>query len=234
MERVSNYKYFSLLCGVFVTSLLTSNLLSAAKIVDLGIKFLGFSLILDAGTFLFPFCYVIGDVLTEVYGYQQTKKVIWIGFFCSLIFTFSVYIVGILPAEKFWSEQVGQESYNLVLGGIASGGIIVASLLAYLFGEFSNAIVLSKLKILTSGRWLALRTIGSSLVGQFLDSSIFLLVASVFGIFTWELFWRLLVTITIVKLLIEIAITPLTYSIVFFLKKTEKKDVYDTKYSFYL
>lgn len=232
MVKHKEYKYFSLLCGIFVASLLTSNLLSSAKIVDLGVEFFGFAFVLDAGTFLFPLCYIIGDVLTEVYGYQQTKKVIWIGFFCSLIFVLSVFVTGLLPPEKFWQQSVGQKSYDLVLGGVASGGIIVASLLAYLFGEFSNAMVLSKLKLLTSGKWLALRTIGSSLVGQVLDSGIFLLIASLFGVFPWELFWNLFITITFIKLFIEIVITPLTYFVVWFLKKTENKDSMEENLSF--
>ena len=221
------YRYISLLCGLFVASLLTSNLLSAAKIVDLNLSFGGFSLILDAGTFLFPLCYIIGDLLTEVYGYQQAKKVIWIGFFCSLVFVLSIYGVQQLPAEENWNEAGGQKAYDFLLGGIANGGIIIASLSAYLVGEFSNAFLLAKIKVATSGKYLALRTITSSLVGQSLDSFIFILVASLFAIFSWDLFWSLFFSITVVKLLIEIAMTPSIYLAASFLKKAEKVDIYD-------
>jgi uncharacterized integral membrane protein (TIGR00697 family) len=227
------YRYFPLLCGLFVTCLLTSNLLSSAKIVDLGLEVFSIAFVLDAGTLLFPVCYIIGDLLAEVYGYKKTRKIIWIGFFCSIIFTLSVYIVGLLSPEQSWQQRVGQQSYNQILGGIASGGIIIASLLAYLFGEFSNAMVLSKLKVFTAGKWFALRAIGSSVVGQFLDSFIFLFVASIFGVFPWELFWHLLVSIFVIKLAIEIAITPLTYLIAKFLKKAEQEDFYDKKTSFF-
>ena len=234
MNAKKQYKYLNLLCGLFVASLITSNLLSSAKIVDLGISVFGFAFIIDAGTFLFPLCYIIGDLLTEVYGYQQTKKIIWIGFFASVIFVLSVYFVGLLPAEKHWQEQVGQNSYNLILGAIASGGIMIASLLAYLCGEFANAMVLSKLKVVTEGKWLVLRMIGSSLIGQFLDSFVFIFIATLLKVFSWEIFWNLLITIIVAKLLIEIVLIPITYFVVHLLKKIEKEDFYDRKTSYNL
>lgn len=231
---MKNYKYYNLLCGIFVASLLISNILSSAKIVYLG-EFLGFSLVLDAGTFVFPLCYILGDIFTEVYGYNNGKKIIWAGFFSSIILVVCVYLIGLLPAETLWQESVGDIAYQNILGGIANGGIIIASLSAYLVGEFSNSIILSKMKVLTKGKWFVLRAFISTIIGQFLDSLVFIIIASFFGVFMWEIAFILLISIFIFKVFIEFVLLPITYAIVIVLKKAEQEDAYDfnTKYKIF-
>lgn len=223
---MKGYKYFSLLSGLFIASLLISNVLSSAKIVDL--KFI----VLDAGTLLFPLCYILGDILTEVYGFYQAKKVIWTGFLCSTLMMIFVYLTGLLPPEAGWSHAVGETAYDLILGSIANGGIVVASLSAYLVGEFSNAIILSKLKVKTKGKFLWLRTMSSTVIGQLLDSLIFITVACSFGVFPWKIAISLLVSIFVFKVLIEFLFTPVLYLITDVLKKREGVDHYDTQVSY--
>ena len=229
---MKEYKYYPLLCGLFVASLLTSNILSAAKIVDLGVSIFGTALVIDAGTFIFPLCYILGDLLTEVYGYKQTKKVIWVGFFSSLVLIGSVYFISLLPAESLWQETVGDTSYQKILGSIANGGIFIASLVAYLVGEFSNSAVLSKMKILTQGKMLWLRTMSSTFIGQFLDSLIFVLLACFLKVFPWEIFSNLVLTAFLLKVAFEFLFTPFLYLLARFLKKQEKLDTYDYKVSY--
>ena len=186
---------------------------------------------IDGGTFLFPICYIFGDILTEVYGFHKARKTIWVGFFCSLLLVFSIKVVGLMPGELGWENQAGQRAYDAILGGVSSGGIIIASLLAYLIGEFTNSITLSKMKIWAQGKNLWQRTIGSTIVGQFSDTFIFILVASLFGIFPWEIFISLMLTNYLFKVSVEVVFTPITYLVVNFLKKAEKEDYYDYKTS---
>nr|MCU0512675.1 queuosine precursor transporter [Anaerolineae bacterium] len=156
------YRYVDGVTALFVTVLLLSNLLSSAKIVDLSAA--GLPLVFDAGTLVFPISYIFGDILTEVYGYRRSRRVIWLGFLATALMGFFVWLTGVLPGEAGWQSYAGQGAYDAILGGIS--GLIVASLLAYTAGEFSNSYVLAKLKIATGGRWLWLRTISSTLVGQ--------------------------------------------------------------------
>jgi queuosine precursor transporter len=158
------YRYFDLVTALFVTVLLISNLLSSAKIIDLGVSIGPIALIFDAGTLVFPVAYIFGDILTEVYGYKQSRRVIWFGFAATALMGFFVWLAGILPGESAWQGYAGQEAYNAILGGVS--GLIVASLVAYWAGEFTNSFVLAKMKIATQGRWLWSRTIGSTLVGH--------------------------------------------------------------------
>jgi uncharacterized integral membrane protein (TIGR00697 family) len=172
--------------------------------------------------------YVLGDVLTEVYGFKTAKRVIWTGFavmaFTALVF----FLLGILPPESSWEAVTGgNTAYNAILGGMSYGGIVLASLTAYLAGELSNAIVLSKLKVKMKGRMLWVRTIGSTLVGEGLDTLIFVFIATLAGVFPRELFWTLVITNYILKCGIEVIMTPFTYWACRFLKQKEGVDVYD-------
>jgi uncharacterized integral membrane protein (TIGR00697 family) len=228
------YHYFDLVMALFVTVLIVSNIASSAKIVDWGVSIFGLRLAFDGGTILFPISYIFGDVLTEVYGFKRSRRVIWTGFGCLALSAVVFWLVRIMPGEATWQAQTGQMAYNNVLGGVSSGGIVIASLTAYLAGEFSNSVILAKMKVLTRGKWLWSRTIGSTLVGEALDSLIFIAVASAFSVFPWSLFWTLVVTNYIFKVSIEVLMTPLTYWVVARLKHAESEDYYDvnTKFNF--
>ena len=231
-EKERNFRYFDLVMALFVTVLIISNIASSAKIVDWGVSLFGLPLAFDAGTILFPLSYIFGDVLTEVYGYRRSRRVIWTGFFCLGFSAFILWLVRIMPGEATWAAGVGQEAFDKVLGGVSSGGIVLASLSAYFAGEFSNSVILAKMKVMTQGRWLWTRTIGSTLVGEGVDSLIFIFVASLFGVFPWEIFFTLVVTNYIFKVAIEALMTPATYAVVNFWKKSENEDYYDRTTNF--
>jgi hypothetical protein len=200
--------------AVFVTCLITANII-AVKLVDL------FGLILPAAIFIFPLSYITGDVLTEVYGYRQARKVIWLGFLCNVLAVVAIWIAQVLPAASFWD---GQRAYERILG--YTPRILMASFLAYLVGEFANSFVLAKLKIATQGRWLWMRTIGSTLVGQGLDSVVFIALAFA-GTLPVQALTLAIVTQWLVKSAYEAAATPFTYLVVNFLKRREGMDTYD-------
>ncbi|MCE1255220.1 MAG: queuosine precursor transporter [Anaerolineae bacterium] len=221
------YRYFDMVMSVFVTVLIVSNIASAAKVIDWGVSLGGMQLAFDAGTLLFPISYVFGDVLTEVYGYKNSRRVIWMGFACLALSVVFFWLIGLMPGEASWSSYAGQDAYNKILGGMSSGGIAIASLTAYLIGEFSNSFVLSKMKILTQGKWLWTRTIGSTLVGEAVDSIFFVLIATFLGVFPWEIFVTLVITNYIFKVSIEVIMTPFTYWVVNKLKQLENEDFYD-------
>lgn len=224
---MKRYRYFDLIMVVFVTVLVVSNIASSAKIIDWGLRLFGVPLAFDAGTLLFPISYIFGDILTEVYGYRASRRVIWAGFFC-LALTAGVFaLVRILPGEATWQTYAGDGAYLAILGGMSTGGIVLGSLAGYWAGEFSNSFVLAKMKVLTRGRWLWARTIGSTLIGQVVDTVVFVALASLFGVFPWSLFLTLTVTNYLFKVGIEALMTPLTYLIVRSLKKAEQEDVYD-------
>lgn len=205
---------FITLVALFITCLIAANI-TAVKLVLL------FGLLLPAAIVIFPVSYILGDVLTEVYGYRQTRRVIWLGFLCNLIVVAAIWIGLVLPAASFWD---GQEAYQRILG--ATPRILGASFLAYLVGEFANAVVLAKMKVATRGRWLWARTIGSTLVGQGLDSTIFITLAFV-GVIPLEALLAAIVTQWLVKSAYEAAATPLTYAVVGYLKRSEGIDTYD-------
>jgi uncharacterized integral membrane protein (TIGR00697 family) len=227
---MKHYRYYDLVMGLFVTVLLLSNLLSSAKIIDLGVAIGPLALVFDAGTLVFPISYIFGDILTEVYGYKRSRRVIWMGFFATALMGFFVWLAGVLPGETLWESAVGQDAYNAVLGGIS--GLVIASLAAYFAGEFSNSYVLAKMKIATQGRWLWMRTIGSTLVGQAVDTSIFFIVATLLGVFPPELMASLIVTNYVLKVGIEVLFTPVTLAVIPALKKAENEDYYDYKTDF--
>ncbi|NPV76333.1 MAG: queuosine precursor transporter [Anaerolineae bacterium] len=227
-----SYQYFDRVMALFVTVLIVSNIASSAKIVDWGVSLLGVRLSFDAGTLLFPISYIFGDVLTEVYGYQRSRRVIWTGFACLALSALVFWIVQRLPGEGNWQAYAGDHAYQVILGGMSSGGIVLASLTAYWAGEFSNSVILAKMKVWTEGRWLWTRTIGSTLVGEGVDTLIFLLVATLAGVFPWEIFVSLAVTNYVFKVAIEALMTPVTYRVVSTLKKAENEDFYDTHTDF--
>lgn len=222
-----NYRFFDLVMSLFVTVLIVSNIASSAKIVDWGFSLLGVPLAFDAGTLLFPISYIFGDVLTEVYGYRRARRVIWAGFGALTLSAAVFWVVRVLPGEATWQAYAGQAAYDAILGGMSSGGIVLASLAGYWSGSFSNSFVLAKMKVLTQGRWLWMRTIGSTLVGELVDSGVFIAIASVFGVFPWSLFVTLVLTNYLFKCAIEALMTPLTYLIVSQLKAAEGEDAYD-------
>lgn len=207
-------QWFVIVVAVFITCLITANI-TAVKLVD----FFGF--ILPAGVIVFPISYIAGDVLTEVYGFRRARQAIWLGFVCNLIAVFAIWLGGVLPAAPVWD---GQGAYERILG--YTPRLLLASFLAYLVGEFANSMVLSRMKVATGGRWLWSRTIGSTLVGQGLDSFIFVVVAFV-GTVPPAVIVAAVVAQWIFKSLYETAATPLTYLVVNHLKRTEGIDVYD-------
>lgn len=222
MQKRQPYRYFDIIMAIFVAVLLISNIASAAKIVNLGLPILTF----DAGTLLFPVSYIFGDVLVEVYGYRRSRKVIWIGFGCAALLSVTLAVVRALPGDAQWLADVGPEAFDGVLGTLASGRIIAASLIAYFAGEFSNAYIMAKMKIWTRGRWLWTRTIASTLVGEFVDTLLFVCIAFL-GVWPLGLVAKIIISNYIFKCSMEAAVTPLTYRLVNFLKKAEGEDYYD-------
>lgn len=227
-----NYKYFDLIMALFVAVLVISNVASSAKIVDWGVSLFNLPLAFDAGTLLFPVSYIFGDILTEVYGYRRSRRVIWAGFFSLALAALSFHIISILPGEATWQEYAGDDAYNAILGSMSSGGIVLGSLAGFWLGEFSNSFILARMKVLTSGRWLWMRTIGSTLIGELVDTVAFVAVASTFGVFPWSLFLTLTAANYIFKVGIEALMTPLTYLAVGALKCAEDEDFYDRETNF--
>ena len=203
-----------IITAVFITCLITANII-AVKIITLG------PFTLPAAIFVFPLSYIFGDVLTEVYGYSVTRRVIWLGFLCNLIFVFFAWIGQLLPAASFWG---GQGAYESILG--YTPRLLGASLAGYLVGEFVNSFVLARMKVLTEGRWLWSRTIGSTIIGQGLDTVIFITLAF---IGTASAVPTMILHHWVVKVGIEVVLTPATYVIVNRLKRKEGLDVYDRK-----
>lgn len=229
---MKQYRYFDLIMAVFVTVLVLSNIASSAKIVDLGFSLMNVPMAFDAGTILFPVSYIFGDVLTEVYGFKRSRRVIWAGFACLALSAVIFWIVRVLPGEATWQGYAGDAAYNAILGGMSAGGILLASLAGYWTGEFTNSFVLAKMKVLTNGRWLWTRTIGSTLIGELVDTVVFVVVASAFGVFPWSLFLTLTLTNYLFKCSVEALMTPVTYAVVGFLKEAENEDYYDKETNF--
>lgn len=222
MENRS-FRWFTFLAAIFVTTLIISNIV-AVKLVEI------YGLILPAAVILFPFAYILGDILTEVYGYARARQVIWIGFACNLIAVIAITVAGALPAASFWSlpgfqgAQESQNAYQAILG--FAPRLLVASFVAYLIGEFLNSYVLAKLKVRTGGRFLWLRTITSTIVGEGVDSAIFISLAF-WGIIEPAGLTTAILSQWAFKVSYETLVTPLTYLIVTRLKKVEQVDHYD-------
>jgi queuosine precursor transporter len=230
--NTKTYRYFDLILGLFIAVLLISNIASSAKIIDLGFSMFKIPMAFDAGTLLFPIGYVFGDILTEVYGYQRSRRVIWMGFFSLALASLVFWVVSVLPGEVTWQGYAGDAAYQSILGGMSTGGIVFGSLAGFWLGEFSNSFTLAKMKVLTDGRWLWMRTIGSTLIGEFVDTFMFVVVASAFGVFPWSLFVTLTVANYLFKVTVEVVMTPLTYLVVRALKHSEHEDFYDRETNF--
>jgi uncharacterized integral membrane protein (TIGR00697 family) len=213
--------------AVFVTVLVVSNIASSAKIVDWGFNLIGLAMAFDAGTILFPVSYIFGDILTEVYGYKRSRRVIWVGFACLALSAFIFWIIRAMPGEATWQDYAGDNAYNAILGGMSTGGIVLASLAGYWTGEFTNSFILAKMKVWMEGRRLWARTLGSTVLGQLVDTVMFVVVASAFGVFPWSLFLTLTVTNYLFKCGVEALMTPVTYAVVNALKHAENEDYYD-------
>ena len=187
----------------------------AAKLISLG------GVVLTAGIVVFPVSYIVGDVLTEVWGYAAARRVIWLGFACNALMVAAIWLGGEIPSAPFWK---GGPAYAEILG--QTPRILLASFVAYLFGEFANSYVLAKMKIMTRGRWLWTRTIGSTVVGQALDTAVFVTLAFGGSVPAGAL-TGIMVGQWIAKVLYEAAATPLTYAAVAWLKASERTDTYD-------
>jgi queuosine precursor transporter len=215
----NNYRYLNLLTAGFVTCLITANII-AVKLIDVR------GIVVPAAVIIFPLSYLFGDILTEVYGYARTREVIWIGFGCNALAVVAIWVAGQLPPAAFWT---GQQAYQSVLG--YAPRLLAASFIAYLAGEFVNSYVLARLKVMTGGRWLWTRTIGSTLVGQGVDSLVFITLAFA-GTIPQEQLIRVVITQWLIKTLYEVVATPLTYAAVGYLKRTEHEDYYDYETNF--
>lgn len=213
------YRYYDLIIAAFVSVLLISNL-GAIKLIAFG------PIISDGGAILFPLAYIFGDVLTEVYGYRYTRRAIWMGFFVMLLAVTAFTIVRFLPGAPDWHDQA---AYVSILGFFPR--IVLASLVAYLVGEFMNSIVLAKLKVRTAGRYMGLRFIGSTVVGEFFDTLIFGLIAFGGILGAKDMVIYLLIGWGF-KAGIEVIMLPVTYRVVAFLKKREHRDYYDKDTNF--
>jgi uncharacterized integral membrane protein (TIGR00697 family) len=224
---MKHYRFFDLIMTVFVTVLVISNIASSARIVDWGFSLFGLPMAFDAGTILFPVSYIFGDILTEVYGYKRSRRVIWVGFACLAFSAFVFWMIRLMPGEATWQGYAGDAAYDAILGGMSTGGIVFGSLAGYWTGEFTNSVILAKMKVLTEGRWLWMRTISSTLLGQLVDTVVFVVVASALGVFPWSLFLTLTVTNYLFKCAVEILMTPITYVVVGTLKRVEDEDYYD-------
>jgi uncharacterized integral membrane protein (TIGR00697 family) len=210
------FRYLDVITAFFVAVLLISNTVSV-KLVKLWI------FTYDGGTILFPLSYIFGDILTEVYGYRRSRKVIWLGFACTLLMANIYILVGRIPAAAGWPFQ---QDYQNILGLVPR--IVIASLIAYFAGEFSNSFVLAKMKIMTRGKWLWSRTIGSTVVGEFVDTLLFVSIAFLGAVgYPTKVLAAVLVSNYIFKVGVEVVLTPVTYAIVGFLKHREHEDYYD-------
>ncbi len=217
--RPATSPWLLVIVALFIGCLIAANII-AVKLVML------WGMLLPAAIIVFPVSYILGDVLTEVYGYRAARRVIWLGFLANLVVVAAIWAGGALPAAGFWK---GQAAYDQILG--ATPRILGASFLAYLVGEFANSYVLAKMKIATEGRFLWARTIGSTLVGQGLDSAVFIAIAF-WGVLPTGALITAIVTQWLFKSAYEAAATPLTYGAVNFLKRREGIDVYDRETRF--
>jgi len=209
------YSYrFLYITALFVTCILAANILIVKQISIAGIT-------LPAAIVIFPLSYIFGDILTEVYGYSQARRVIWLGFFCNLLLVIAIWVVGILPPAPVFEAQA---AYDRILGNTPR--FLIASFLAYLAGEFVNSYIMSKMKLLTEGKWLWMRTIGSTIAGEGVDTAIVLTV-SFTGVLPADMIFSMIFWHWILKTAYEVLATPVTYFLVGYLKKAEKLDTYD-------
>ena len=228
------YRYYDFVLVAFVTVLVCSNLIGPAKIAQIETPWLAgihpglATLVFGAGVLFFPISYVFGDILTEVYGYARSRRVIWTGFAALAFASLMAWIIVQLPPAPFWHNQA---AYEIAFG--STWRIALASLIAFLCGEFVNSFVLAKMKILTSGRWLWTRTIGSTIFGEGVDSLLFYPLAFYnSGIIPNDKLPLVIAAQFATKVCVEILFTPLTYKIVSVLKRAEQEDYYDRNTNF--
>jgi uncharacterized integral membrane protein (TIGR00697 family) len=217
--KISHFKYYDIITGLFVAVLLISAIASTKLTSFWGLTF-------DAGTLLFPLSYIFGDILTEVYGYKRARRVIWTGFLSLALMSLTLMVVTVLPPAADWPYQ---ETFKEILG--MTPRIALASLIAYWAGEFSNSFIMAKMKVMFKGRSLWTRTIGSTFVGQGVDTILFVLIAF-WGVFSPAVVGAIIVSNYIFKVGVEILFTPATYAAVTFLKKREREDYYDKDTNF--
>jgi uncharacterized integral membrane protein (TIGR00697 family) len=221
------YRYYEFVMAAFVTVLICSNLVGPAKIAQVDAPLLGI-VSFGAGVLFFPISYVFGDILTEVYGYARSRRVIWAGFAGLAFAAFMSAVVVWLPPAPFWNNQA---AYEIAFG--STWRIAAASLLAFLCGEFVNSFVLAKMKILTRGRWLWTRTIGSTIFGEGVDSLLFYPLAFWGGgLIPNDRLPQIMLVQFVAKVGLEVAFTPITYAVVGWLKRAEQEDYYDTDTDF--
>jgi uncharacterized integral membrane protein (TIGR00697 family) len=211
--------YFLVVVVLYVTMLITANTV-AIRVLDIG------PFTADAGTLTFPIAYIVGDVLTEVYGFRIARRVIWLGFIANILAVGVFQMALRLPSVD---DPAFQEAFRMVFN--ATPRILLASMAAYLVGSFINAFVLARLKVITDGRWLWMRTIGSTIMGQGLDTVIFVFIAF-WGVFPGDVIWAMLYTNWLVKIGVEVLATPVTYKVVHLFKQREELDVYDVDTDF--
>lgn len=214
------YRYYDLIMAAFVTVLLCSNLIGVSKVVTIA----GFTF--GGGNLFFPLSYLFGDILTEVYGYARSRRVVWAGFGALIFASLMSWIVVTLPAADGYQ---GQAALEQIFG--STPRIVAASIFAYFVGEFTNSFTLAKLKIFTAGRFLWMRTIGSTIAGEAVDSLMFYPLAF-YGIWSNDLLIKVMLANYVIKVSWEIFATPLTYRIVGFLKRKEHEDFYDRETDF--
>ncbi len=216
------FKYYDLIMAAFVTVLLCSNLIGVHKVTYVTLPFIG-EFIYGAGVLFFPLSYLFGDILTEVYGYARSRRVIWAGFGALIFASLMSYTVTNLPSASTM-EAGRQAAIDMIFG--QTPRIVLASIMGFWLGEFSNSFVLAKMKIITAGKWLWTRTIGSTFVGEAVDSAIFYPIAFL-GVWSTRQVISVMVGNYLLKVLWEVLATPVTYKIVGFLKRVENIDHYD-------
>ena len=214
MTQPNKKDFLPVITGLFTGVLILSNIL-ASKMVQIG------PFVFDGGTLLFPLSYIFGDVLTEVYGYKESRKVIWTGLLMLVLMAVNIWIIGALPHEASWTLQ---NDYNNIL--MMMPRIVLASIIAYFAGEYSNSVVLSRMKVLTKGKKLWMRTIGSTLIGELLDSFLFVAIAFT-GLYPVKILIVMALSNYLFKTFIEAVFTPITYMVIAKVKKHEGIDVFD-------
>jgi uncharacterized integral membrane protein (TIGR00697 family) len=227
MTAVRSYRYYEFVMAAFVTVLVCSNLIGPAKIAQFDVPLLG-ALTFGAGVLFFPISYVFGDILTEVYGYARARRVIWCGFAALAFASVMAALVVALPPAPFWAHQ---PAYEVAFG--STWRIVGASMVAYFCGEFVNSFVLAKMKIATRGRWLWTRTIGSTIAGEAVDSALFYPLAFYgSGIVPNDKLPLVMFMQFVLKVAVEVVLTPVTYKVVGALKRAENEDYYDRETNF--
>ena len=221
------YKYYDFIMAAFAVVLVCSNLIGPGKITQINAPIVGM-LTFGAGIMFFPISFIFGDILTEVYGYAASRRVIWAGFAGLAFASVMAWVIVALPPAPEWHDQA---AYQSVFG--STGRIALASLVSFVAGEFVNSFVLAKMKILTQGKMLWSRTIGSTIFGEAVDSILFFPLAFYgSGEFPDAMLPKIIVAQFTAKVLVEVAFTPIMYKVVAFLKRAENEDYYDTKTDF--